>query len=280
MINNNTPFISCEASYDDANLVIFGAPYDKTASFKKGTRFAPATIRQDSDGIETYSPYQDKDLENIKVFDAGDLPICELDPVIMIKKVQEFTAKVLADGKTPIMLGGEHLVTLGAAHAIVNQYPDIYFLHFDAHTDLRNDYLGEMLSHATVMRRVWELVGDRRIFQFGIRSGERHEFAFAEAHTYMNKFNCDNIDSVISHLKGKDVYVTIDLDILDPSIFSGTGTPEAGGITFSELLSCVLKLADLNIVGADLNELSPEHDKSGVSTAVACKILRELLLVI
>lgn len=280
MINNISPFISCEASYEEANLVIFGAPYDKTASFKKGTRFAPAAIRKDSDGIETYSPYQDKDLENTKVFDAGDLDISELDPVLMIKKVNEFTTKVLADGKTPIMLGGEHLITLGAAHAIVNKYPDIYFLHFDAHTDLRNDYLGEMLSHATVMRRVWELIGDRRIFQFGIRSGERQEFLFANSHVYTNKFNCDNIDAVITHLKGKNVYITIDLDILDPSIFSGTGTPEAGGITFTDLLNCILKFKDLTIVGADLNELSPEHDKSGVSTAVACKVLRELLLVI
>jgi len=163
---------------------------------------------------------------------------------------------------------------------VTKKYPDLNIIHFDAHADLREDYLGETLSHATVMRRIWDIVGDDRIYQFGIRSGEKSEFEFAEKHTKMQKFNLDGLLEVIEKLKGKPVYFSLDLVILDPSIFPGTGTPEAGGVTFKELLDAVMLLQGLNIVACDINELSPAYDHSGVSTAVACKILREILLIL
>ena len=156
----------------------------------------------------------------------------------------------------------------------------LYIIQFDAHADLRDDYLGVKKSHACVMRRCHEMVGDGHIYQFGIRSGEREEFRFAAEHTKMNKFNLDGIEKAVEELQGKNVYLTIDMDVMDPSIFPGTGTPEAGGVQFIELLEAVLKLKGLNIVGADINELSPQYDPSGVSTAVACKLLRELLLML
>ena len=151
-------------------------------------------------------------------------------------------------------------------------------IHFDAHADLRDEYLGEKLSHACVIRRCWELMGDNRIYQFGIRSGDREEFLWARNHVKMQKFNFDNLKEAVKLLKGKPVYLTIDLDVLDPGIFPGTGTPEAGGVSFNDLLLALSEVFKLNIIGADINELSPIYDQSGASTALACKLLREILL--
>lgn len=278
MNKNIETFIGCDAEYEDARMVIFGAPYDSTTSFRPGTRFGSRAIRSDSFGIETYSPYQDKDLLDTAVFDAGDLELVFGNSSKALAQIREMTAEILADGKLPIMLGGEHLVTLGAIQAVSAEYPDLHIIHFDAHADLREDYLGETLSHASVMRRSWELVGDGHIHQFGIRSGDRSEFVWGAEHVETRKFDFAGLAETVAALGDAPVYFTLDLDVLDPSIFPGTGTPEAGGVTFNELLNAIWLLKPLNIVGFDVNELSPAYDPSGVSTAVACKLLRELIL--
>ena len=280
MNQNVETFIGCDCPYEEAKIVLFGAPFDSTTSFRPGTRFASRAIRGDSFGLETYSPYQDLDLEDYSVFDSGDLELCFGNSPKALEQIQAHTEKILSDGKIPGMIGGEHLVTLGAVRAVAERYSDLCVIHFDAHTDLRQEYLGETLSHATVMRRVWDLLGDGRIYQFGIRSGERAEFQWAQGHVFTNKFNFDGLDSAMESLQGKPVYLSIDLDVLDPSVFPGTGTPEAGGVTFSELLYAIQQVSNLQIVGFDLNELSPIYDQSGASTALACKVLRELLLAI
>ncbi len=278
MNKNIHTFIGCDSGYAESKMVIFGAPFDGTTSYRPGTRFASAAMRNESIGIETYSPYQDKDLSDCNIFDGGDLELVFGNTEKALGMIEAFTQTVVADGKVPCMLGGEHLVTLGALRAVVKQYPELHIIHFDAHADLRQDYLGERLSHATVMRRAWEQVGDGKIFQFGIRSGERDEFEFAKDHTVMCKFNFDGLEAAIQQLKGKPVYLTIDLDVLDSSVFPGTGTPEAGGVTFKELMQAILKMSGLHIVACDVNELSPMLDASGASTAAACKVLREVLL--
>lgn len=277
MNKNIQTFIACDCEYSQADIVLFGVPFDGTTSFRPGTRFGPSAIRNESFGIETYSPYCDKDLTDCKVFDAGDLELPFGNTKKALQITEEFTSKVLADNKIPVMLGGEHLITLGAVKAVFKKYPDLHIIHFDAHTDLRTDYIGEELSHSTVMKQIWNFVGDGRIHQFGIRSGEKYEFEFAKAHTDMHRYDLGEFESILE-IKDKPVYFSLDLDVLDPSIFCGTGTPEAGGICFNELLNAVLKLNKLNIVGCDINELSPHYDQSGTSTAVACKITREILL--
>lgn len=277
---NIETFIGCDAEYEEAKIVIFGAPFDSTTSYRPGTRFASKTMRSESFGLETYSPYQDRDLEEIKVFDGGDLELAFGNPKKALEDIKEATKTILADNKIPCMIGGEHLVTLGAVSAVAEKYEDLRIIHFDAHTDLREEYLAEQLSHATVIRRVWDIVGDGKIHQFGIRSGEREEFEWAKSHTNLHKFSFDGLKEAIEACKGYPVYFTIDLDVLDPSIFPGTGTPEAGGVTFMELLQAIIKVGKLNIVGMDVNELCPVYDQSGVSSAVACKVLRELLLTI
>lgn len=275
---NIQTFIGLEASFDEAKCVIFGAPMDSTTSYRPGTRFASSAMRQESFGIETYSPYQDKDLEDIKVFDGGDLELPFGNPRKSLDMIQETIKTILEANKLLCMIGGEHLVTLGAIEAVVEKYPDLRIIHFDAHTDLRDEYLGEKLSHASVIRRVHDLVGDGKIHQFGIRSGERDEFYWAKEHTNLNKFNFKGLQDAIEECQNYPVYFTIDLDVLDPSVFPGTGTPEAGGVTFMELLEAIIAVSKLNVVAMDINELSPVYDQSGASTALACKVLRELLL--
>ncbi len=279
MEKNIETFLGCGAAYEEARIVLFGAPFDSTTSYRPGTRFASRTMRAESYGLETYSPYQDLDLEDALVFDGGDLDLCFGDTGRALAAIRGFAAGVLADHKLPFLIGGEHLVTLPAIEAAAEKYPDLGVIHFDAHTDLRDDYLGARLSHATVIRRVWDVVGDGRIFQFGIRSGERAEFRWAKEHTCLRKFDFEGLSSAIAALKGRPVYFTIDLDVLDPSCFPGTGTPEAGGVTFRELLAAALAvIGGCWIVGCDLVELSPPLDASGASTATALKILREMLL--
>ena len=280
MLNKNVQtFIACDSEYADSRIVLFGAGFDGTTSFRPGTRFAPAAIRSESFGIETYSPYQDKDMLDYSYFDSGDLELPFGSVSRTIADIASRADAILTDGKVPFMIGGEHLVTLGSVMAVNDRFHDLHILHFDAHADLRDDYLGQKLSHACVLRRCHELVGDDHIYQFGIRSGDRDEFLFAKEHTHMHKFDFEGLEETLDLLKDKPVYFTLDLDVLDPSIFPGTGTPEAGGVSFDELRKAVTMVCSkLNIVGCDVNELSPVYDQSGVSTAVACKIIREMLL--
>lgn len=277
---NIETFIACESSYEEAQTVLFGAPYDSTTSYRPGTRFASRAIRSESFGLETYSPYQDKDLEEIQVFDSGDLELSFGRVDLALADIKARTQTILADNKRPFMIGGEHLVTLPAVEATFEKHPDLQVIQFDAHTDLREAYLDAKLSHATVIRRMHDFLGDGKIHQFGIRSGERAEFQFAKEHTNLHKYNLDGLKETVAALKDTPVYLTIDLDVFDPGVFPGTGTPEAGGIFFMEFVESLKLISQLNIVALDVNELSPALDQSGASTALACKVVRELLLAI
>ena len=277
---NIETFIACESSYEEAQTVLFGAPYDSTTSYRPGTRFASRAIRSESFGLETYSPYQDKDLEEIQVFDSGDLELSFGRVDLALADIKARTQTILADNKRPFMIGGEHLVTLPAVEATFEKHPDLQVIQFDAHTDLREAYLDAKLSRATVIRRMHDFLGDGKIHQFGIRSGERAEFQFAKEHTNLHKYNLDGLKETVAALKDTPVYLTIDLDVFDPGVFPGTGTPEAGGIFFMEFVESLKLISQLNIVALDVNELSLALDQSGASTALACKVVRELLLAI
>lgn len=277
---NIETFIGCDSEYDQARIVLYGAPFDSTTSFRPGARFGPSAMRHESFGLETYSPYQDADLTDCAVFDSGDMELCFGSAEAALQDIEARAAEILTDGKFPLLLGGEHLVTLGTVRAVVQKYPNLHIIHFDAHADLRDDYLGAKLSHACVLRRCHDLLGDGRIHQFCIRSGDREEFRFARTHTDLHPFGFDGLEACVSSLRaqGVPIYFTIDLDCLDPSAFPGTGTPEAGGVSFVQLLEAIRTVCTANVVGADVNELTPALDASGVSTATACKVLREFIL--
>ena len=227
ILPNIETFIGCESNFEEASIVLYGAPFDSTTSFRPGARFGPSAMRHESFGLETYSPYQDKDLIDISVFDSGDLELCFGSSEMALSDIQKRAEEILKAGKFPLLLGGEHLVTLGAVRAAAAKYPDLHIIHFDAHADLRDDYLGAKLSHACVLRRCHEIVGDGHIHQFCIRSGEREEFQFASRHTDFHPFTFEGLEETVRELKEKQVpvYFTIDLDCMDPSVFPGTGTP-------------------------------------------------------
>ena len=288
-------FIACDKSYRCADTVIFGAPYDSTTSFRPGTRFGPNAMRVESFGIETYSMLQDKDLvDDTNVFDAGDIELPFGAPAPALKMIERQARKILKDGKRPFLLGGEHLVTLPVVKATLEKYPDLVIIHFDAHADLREDYLGNPLSHACVLRRCHDLVGDGRIFQFGIRSGTREERQFMrDGHVTTELFSDKTLPSVVEEISHRHsslnthpstllpppVYLTIDMDVLDPSEFPGTGTQEAGGFRYDQLVADMRLICEkLNVVAIDNVELNPHLDPTGRSTALACKFLREELL--
>lgn len=278
---NIETFIGCDHDYDDADLVIFGAPFDSTTSYRPGTRFGPSAIRHESFGLETYSPYQDKDLEDCAIMDSGDLELCFGSSESALQCIEDRADQILQDGKIPLLVGGEHLVTLGSVRAAARKYPDLHIIHFDAHTDLRDDYLGAKLSHACVIRRCHDILGDGRIHQFGIRSGERAEWQFARAgHTDLHPFDMNGLEETVKSIGNAPIYFTIDLDVLDPSCFPGTGTPEAGGISFMQLLGAIQTVCKGRVIAADVNELCPILDQSGASTALAGKVMRELMLAI
>lgn len=280
MLNMQTDaFLACETPYEQAAAVLFSAPFDGTTSFRPGTRFAGGAIRRDSDGLETFSPYQNADLADCRVFDSGELDLPIGDVKGALAAIARRTKTILDDGKLPFMIGGEHLVTLGAFQTVYYAYPDVNIIHFDAHADLRDDYLGVKLSHACVLRRCHELTGDGRIFQFGIRSGDRSEFSWGAGRVSTRLFDFDGLEQTVQSLAGKPVYFTLDLDVLDPSVFPGTGTPEPGGVSFDALRRAATYVCrHARVVGCDVNELSPPYDQSGISVAAACKIIREMLI--
>ena len=281
MKKNIFNFIGFDSEYDESELVLMGIPYDGTVSYRPGTRFAPSAVRENSYGLETYSPYFDDDLSEYKLFDMGDidLPFGNTERILDI--IKENAKKAVFDNKILFSVGGEHLVTYPLVEAYYEKYKDdLVILHFDAHTDLRDDYMGEKLSHASVIKRIYDMVGQDKIYQFCVRSGEKEEFNFHTKGIFQEKFTFTKLEEIVEKIKGRPVYVTIDLDVLDPSVFPGTGTPEAGGINFHEMLDLIKILKNAKIVGADVVELSPHYDQSGISTAAACKIIRELTFAI
>lgn len=273
-------FCGYTATEAEADIVVFGAPFDSSSSFRPGSRFAPAEMRRDSWGLESWSPELKRDLEDHKVHDAGDLELPFGSTEEALRLVRQSCSAITKAGKTPVMIGGEHTLSLGAVEALLEYYPDLHLLHFDAHTDLRTDYLGVRNSHASVIRRIYELLGDKRIHSLGIRSGLAEEFSFAEEKLDFHPFDLSGIEDAVRNIGAAPLYISLDLDVLDPSVLPGTGTAEPGGVTYKEMAAALYRLEALNIVGCDIMELAPSLDPSGASTAVAVKLLREMILLL
>lgn len=275
-------FIKSHPTFEDSEAVLYGMPMDWTVSYRPGSRFGPARIREVSIGLEEYSAYLDRELEEVKYFDAGDIPLPFGNPQRSLDIIEDFVEKVLAEEKFPLGMGGEHLVSWPVIKAMYKKYPDLAIIHMDAHTDLREEYEGEPLSHSTPIRKAANLIGPTNVYSFGIRSGMKEEFQWAkEAGMHISKFEVlEPIKEVLPKLAGRPVYVTIDIDVLDPAHAPGTGTVDAGGITSRELLASIHAIAnsDINVVGADLVEVAPIYDNSEQTANTASKLIREMIL--
>ena len=265
-------FIGANPSYDESKIVMLGMPYDCICSNRAGTRFGPQAARLESIGIETYSVYFDTEMDDLNFYDAGDLEY----PFGNAQRALDITEKnvdcIYNDNKKLLGVGGEHLITLASVKSVLKKYDNVAVIQFDAHTDLRKQYLGEELTHSGVMYRIAELIGYENIAQIGLRSGEKEEFDLVKKYNTL-KTKKEQLDN----FKDKNIFLTIDLDVLDPSLMSGVGTPEAGGLTYLELMDWLIYLKDFNIVGADIMELAPDVDITKTSTATTCKLIREVL---
>ena len=274
------PFLSRDwigsvSDYDQSEIVMVGLPFDGTCSYRPGSRVAPERLRLASWGLEDYSPVFDRHLDDVKFFDAGELEFPLGNTMASLGLIEDNVRQIYSDGKKFLGIGGEHLVTYPSVKACIEKYPDLKIVHFDAHTDLREDYLGEKFSHASVMRRIGELTGFQNIRQVGIRSGLKEEFDIMKEYgTLIHSY------SELDVFKGQKIFLTIDIDVLDPSIMPGTGTPEAGGMSYKELNGWIQYLKDFDIVGADVVELAPDYDKSEVSTAITAKVIRDVLMIL
>jgi len=271
-------FLSADFSYEECEICIVGLPYDGTSSYRPGARFGPNAIRKASWGMETYSPNLGRDLGDLKICDLGDLEIPFGNKETALAKIKEAIEKIIDDGKYPVLLGGEHLITLPVVEGFRNRFRDLAVVQFDAHTDLRDEYLGETLSHSTVMRRVLEVIGTGGLFQFGVRSGSSEEFSYANDIGSLYDFSEDGFHRAMKSIKDKPLYISLDLDVLDPSILPGTGNPEPGGIDFNEMICGLQILGKARVIGFDVVELSPNHDPSEVSSIVTSQLVREMIL--
>ncbi|MCM3185320.1 agmatinase [Priestia megaterium] len=275
-------FIGSHPVFEESEAVLYGMPMDWTVSYRPGSRFGPTRIREVSIGLEEYSPYLDRELEEVKYFDAGDIPLPFGNPQRSLNMIEEYIGQLLAADKFPLGMGGEHLVSWPVMKAMYKKYPDLAIIHMDAHTDLREEYEGEPLSHSTPIRKVAELIGPENVYSFGIRSGMKEEFQWAKENgMHISKFEVlEPLKEILPTLAGRPVYVTIDIDVLDPAHAPGTGTVDAGGITSKELLASIHAIAksDLRIVGGDLVEVAPIYDPSEQTANTASKLIREMIL--
>jgi len=273
-----TNYISANASFERSGGVILGCPYDGSASFRPGARFGPSAIRRASWGIETFSPYFQRDLTHCSIHDMGDLELPLGEKKVSLELIRMALRRILSGKKFPILLGGDHLITLPVIEEILKIHRRLHILQIDAHADLRDDYLGESLCHSTVMRRVIERLGENRLFQIGIRSGTEEEFKLAKKMRSIVSLDRGSLSSMIRRLRNQPVYITLDLDVMDPSLLPGVGTPEPGGFTFHEFISLLKRLQTLHVIGFDIVELTPDYDPTQISSVTASVILREMIL--
>ncbi|WP_434653941.1 agmatinase [Thermoanaerobacterium thermosaccharolyticum] len=278
--SNSGKFLSSINDYKESDIVIVGVPMDYTVSFKPGTRFGPQAIRTASLGLEEYSVYLDRNLKEKKYYDFGDLILPYGNVEKSLDIIGNAAKEILEDGKKPLFLGGEHLISAPVIKEVYKKYGDeLVVLHFDAHTDLRTEFFGEENSHATVLRKASDFINNKNMYHFGIRSGIKEEFEFSYKNTNMFLFNVvEPLKSVLEYIKSKPIYITWDIDVLDPAYAPGTGTPEPGGITSKEAFNAIHILKDLNVVGMDLVEVSPDYDHSGITSILAAKLIRESIL--
>ncbi|MGE5674584.1 MAG: agmatinase [Mycobacterium leprae] len=279
-IERLSDFMAASDDYEASRAVLFGIGMDFTTSYRPGTRFGPGRIREASYGVEEFSYHSLASLADRTFFDLGDVSVVFGDPGETLNRAEQVARKIVNDGKLPFMMGGEHLVTLPCVKAVHAKYgSDLVLLHFDAHADLREEYLGNPLSHAAVIRRCLDFLPPKNLYQFGIRSGtaEEYEFATSQCHLFPHEV-LHPLKSALPAIGSRPVYITIDIDVMDPAFAPGTGTPEPGGISSREMIDAILAMKDLHVVGFDVVEVAPGLDQSDRTVVLGAKLIREAIL--
>jgi len=282
--NEGAIFMCAQRGIDQCRVSLLGVPYDGTCCFRPGARFGPSAVREDSYGIETYCPQLNLDLEDINFADIGSLDVPLGDAKLTLDYISDATNILLKNNLKPLIIGGEHSITSGVIKSIITNYPDLIMLQLDAHADLRDEWLGSKFSHACTMKRCLEILPSKKIFQIGIRSGTKSEFLEMNnskrliQHTLGE--NAKSLEKALKSFKGRPIYLTFDLDWFDPSIMPGTGTPEPGGYFWGDFAAIIDVIKSHNLIGADVVELSPKLDNTGISSILAAKVIRSLIMLL
>ena len=282
--NDGAIFMGAQRDIDQCRVSLLGVPYDGTCCFRPGARFGPSAVREDSYGIETYCPQLNLDLEDINFTDIGSLDVPLGDAKLSLDYIRDATDILLKKNLKPLIIGGEHSITSGVIKSLITNYPDLIMLQLDAHADLRDEWLGSKFSHACTMKRCLEILPSKKIFQIGIRSGTKSEFLEMNnskrliQHT-LGK-NAKSLEEALKSFKGRPIYLTFDLDWFDPSIMPGTGTPEPGGYFWGDFAAIIDVIKSHNLIGADVVELSPKLDNTGISSILAAKVIRSLIMLL
>ena len=273
-----SPYFLASGGAEEAEIALFGVCWDGTSSFKAGSRFAGFAVREASFGLEEFSFYQQESIADIKFTDLGDLFLPPGQKDRVMNDIGSAVKELRSQGTFPIAFGGEHLVALPLILAAFEEHPDLALIHFDAHADLRPSMLGDELTHATIIGRAAEKIGFKNLYQFGIRSGGAEEWQIAREHRTLHPFTVEAIREVLQSLGDRPIYITLDMDVLDPSLYPGTGTPEPGGIDYNTLMAGLKCFTGLRLVGMDCLELAPHYDPTGVSAITMAKTIRELII--
>tara|TARA_B100000579_G_scaffold169056_1_gene137685 strand:- start:2180 stop:3073 length:894 start_codon:yes stop_codon:yes gene_type:complete len=282
--NDGAIFMGAKRSINNCKVSLLGVPYDGTSCFRPGSRFGPSSVREDSYGIETYCPQLNLDLDDINFADLGTLDIPIGDAKLMIDYVEDATDILLKNNLKPLIIGGEHSITSGVIKSAIKNYPNLIIIQLDAHADLRDEWLGNKFSHACTMKRCLEILPSKKILQVGIRSGTKLEFIEMKNYKSLIPYtlgdNAKYLANALKDFKGTPIYLTFDLDWFDPSIMPGTGTPEPGGYFWGDFATIIEVLKSHNLIGADMVELSPKLDNSGISSILAAKVIRSLIMLL
>jgi len=270
-------FADAESSFDDASFILFGVPFEKTSSFRHGADKAPHEVRQASWNFERYDLRTGINFEEILVHDYGDLDVQNLTSKEVFETTKTFTSMLLAKQKIPIAIGGDHSITPG----IITAFPkDIAVISLDAHMDFRQNYKNDRYNHACVIRRVTDHIPLRNIAILGIRSAEKEEYEqaqeqglfFRDAFT-INKIGIEkSIQQTKTYLKEKQIYLTLDIDVVDPAYAPGTSTPEPFGLTPMDVLE-IIEAFSPQLIGCDVVEVCPPYDH-GQTAVLAAKLVQ------
>jgi agmatinase len=274
-------FSGSQQSFETAKYVILGVPFDVTSTYRSGAKFAPIAIRDASQNVECYSFRTGIDVEDLKTHDLGDLHVSG-DVELTLGRLALVAQDLFKEDKVPVFIGGEHTITLGIARSLDK---NVAIVSFDAHLDLRDDYLGLTVSHTTFMRRINQEVKPSKILEIGTRAVCKEELDYAKeagidyitAQQIRKDGTKKTAETIKSTLKGYEkVYVTIDMDVLDPAFVPAVPNPEPEGLDTTTLLNLLDAVCDSRVIGFDVVEVAPQYDQ-GITAIQATKVIFEVL---
>jgi agmatinase len=284
---NRYSFTGFTKGFNEALFVVVGAPLDMASSYRGGSSEAPRAVREASRSLELCTALSNIDMEAIGFHDAGDIVIAPGDIIESMKRIESVVRGILESGKRVFIIGGEHTVTLSAFKAFSSMYSDACLIVFDAHADLRDEYLGSRYSHASVLRRIIEEAKPGKVVLIGARAVSREEIEYIKASDRsrlevvkvvgrVTEDKIKEVSKVIEVCRSRPKYVSVDIDFIDPAYAPGVQTPEPLGATPTEFFELISRVVDEHVYALDIVEITPPYDKSEITAFLGAKIIIEV----